>query len=62
MTNADKIRNMTDEEMASFLDACLGNSYCCCCRLEDFCMKIKEAHDEYLDCEAVKLLWLEQEA
>ena len=51
MTNADRIRNMTDEELAEMLfrDRCDMCAYGCACRLDDSC---KEGVLEWLRKEA----------
>lgn len=35
MTNADKIRNMTNEELEDFLNTIIYNCKCCDCRCRD---------------------------
>ena len=52
MTNAERIRQMTDEELASFL-----YSYVEPCFLCD-----KTKCGEYKDCEDARLQWLKKEA
>ena len=53
MTNADRIRAMTDEELAEFMDICemrdidYGKTFC------DLC-------DGSLDCDKCRLDWLQQ--
>ena len=50
MTNADKLRSMTDEELAEWLDECAGCS---------ICKKYPTQCD--IDCYSGHLEWLKQE-
>lgn len=52
MTNADKIRQMTDEELASIL---CGQCTCCAYQITDCTEK------QYVGCEDGVLEWLKQE-
>lgn len=55
MTNADKIRNMTDEELAEFLDVMVVDGLDCVLGLPcDYCM-------EKCECESCIKEWLERE-
>lgn len=54
LTNADKIRSMSDEELAELF----ANDNCCYCRIHDFCFDNGCA----INCEDVWLDWLRQEA
>lgn len=58
MTNADRIRNMTDEELASYIfGVSIGSSHCVLCEEDcDFC----EHSDE--ECRNKTLEWLQSEA
>lgn len=49
MTNADRIRQMTDEELADFLDGFL-------------CYQVGECRADDIDCQECCLKWLKQEA
>ena len=53
-TNSDRIRAMTDEEMAELF----SNDNCGYCRIHDFCF----AKGCQVNCEDVWLDWLKQEA
>lgn len=53
MTNADRIRSMTDEEMVEIF----ANNDCGYCRIHDFCF----AKGSAINCEDVWLDWLRQE-
>ena len=53
-TNADKIRAMTDEELAQLF----ADDNCGYCRIHDFCF----AKGCQINCEDVWLDWLKQEA
>lgn len=57
MTNADKIRNMSDEELADYIfGVSVGNAPCVLCSEEcDFC----ELTDE--ECKSKTLAWLQSE-
>ena len=57
MSNADKIRNMNDEELADYIfGVSVGNAPCVLCSEEcDFC----ELTDE--ECKAKTLAWLQSE-
>ena len=60
MTNADKIRNMTDEELSEFLGEMVDHAFCS----ETGC-KIKRAgfcRYPYFGCDENALAWLKQEA
>lgn len=48
MTNGDRIRAMTDEELADFLDGFL-------------CYQVGECRAEDIDCQECRLKWLKQE-
>lgn len=52
MTNADKIRAMTDEQLSQFFDENVG---CGDCRIYNFCTK------KIGECDKVWLEWLKQE-
>ncbi len=54
ITNADKIRAMTDEELAQLF----ADDNCGYCRIHDFCF----AKGCRINCEDVWLDWLKQEA
>lgn len=54
ITNADRIRAMTDEELAELF----ANDNCGYCRIHDFCF----AKGCAINCEDVWLDWLKQEA
>lgn len=54
VTNADRIRAMTDEELADLF----ANYECGYCRIHDFCV----AQENGRNCEASWLDWLRQEA
>lgn len=49
MTNGDRIRKMTDEELCDFLDGFL-------------CNEIDMCRSEDIDCRDCKMKWLKQEA
>ena len=55
MTNADKIRAMSDDELADWI-----NNYCACpgCPAQDTCMK---GHTGEINCISVIRIWLKQE-
>lgn len=53
-TNADRIRSMTDEELADLF----ANYECGYCRIHDFCV----AQENGRNCETSCLDWLRQEA
>lgn len=52
-SNADRIRSMTDEELAELF----ANNECGCCRIHDFCF----AKGCQIDCEDMWLYWLRME-
>ena len=54
ITNADKLRAMTDEELVEIF----ANNDCGYCRIHDFCF----AKGSAINCEDVWLGWLKQEA
>ena len=54
LTNADKIRSMTDEELADFLSV---NAFCDCCSIHDKC----DAYQED-SCKNVFIKWLQSKA
>lgn len=58
MTNGDKIRNMSDEELARFLDRTCGCSVCFLDIMTGECASFKSSRD----CIANKVKWLNQEA
>ena len=53
-TNGDKIRNMTNEELADFLSV---NAFCDCCSIHDKC----DAYQED-SCKNVFIKWLQSKA
>ena len=54
MTNADKLRQMTDEELASYF--CTDGLMCGECAIAKFCHECEEK-----TCELTWLAWLKQE-
>lgn len=56
MTNGEKIRSMTDEELAEFLDKVVG---CDFCPIKKFCDE--ERTTPYVNCETVWSRWLSRE-
>lgn len=59
MTNGERIRNMTDEELASFLFVALYN--CACCPIRNFCNKTLPDMP-VVSCKSVIKIWLKSEA
>lgn len=56
MTNGERIRLMSDEELASFLEGLPAHG-CACCSCDD-----DDAKCEKTDCEDGIIEWLKQEA
>ena len=56
MTNADKIRQMTDEELAKFIDGLNNNCHVC-----SSCKVTQEPNKTTYHCKECKLRWLQQE-
>ena len=55
MTNGEKIRSMTNEELAEFFDRILSD--CVLCPVNDFCNE-----KAFVNCEKTWKLWLKSEA
>lgn len=53
MTNFEKIKQMSVEEMADFL---ARMKYCCCCPIKAFCL-----NNDGIGCRNVFIKWLESE-
>lgn len=57
MTNADRIRAMTDEELAEWIRAVSPyEEYCGCCPAEGFCNTSYKG----MECKDIVRLWLQQ--
>lgn len=58
MTNGERIRSMTDEELAEFL---FGTLYdCVCCPIIKFCVETRPKMP-ILNCKSVIKIWLKSE-
>ena len=59
MTNADKIRAMTDEELAEFIGKCVDHEF----HIECSCFLCDEGYCRYpkKGCDEIALEWLKQE-
>ena len=55
MTNADKIRNMSDEELADFIDRCEMNDI-------DYAKTFCDLCNGQYECDQCRLDWLQQTA
>lgn len=58
MTNGEKIRNMTDEELAEFLFVALYD--CRCCPIRKFCDETRPKMP-IVNCKSVIKIWLKSE-
>lgn len=63
-TNADRIRSMTDEELADFIEkvASLGTEYDSCCQNKKECGEMLDRDEQIPDawCRQCRVAWLQQ--